>query len=166
MKKFILVMMLCGCLFGCQRNPANSTDSSNTMDNIVEDVEEGTQDVVNGLEDMLNDIKDQGISMDSYEKIEHTGLNAYEAYTLKSNGHHAYLYRLNTSDEQMQKLIDHVKQTGTAEVMIENEKKQYEAAVNGNVLLLYDKESDMSDFRKAFEQFKSSTSTAKTEIDK
>ena len=57
--------------------------------------------------------------------------------------------------QQMQQLIEHVKQTGTADVLVEDEKKQYEAAVNGNSLLLYEKDSNLNDFRKAFEEFQS-----------
>lgn len=169
MKKMILVMMLSVMLFGCSLNTSNESEPSkpsDTMDNIVEDVEQGSEDVGHALEDMLNDFKNQGVTLDHQEKIEHTGLNAYEAYHIQSNGHPAYLYRLNTSDAQMQKLIDHVKQTGTAEVMIEDEKKQYEAVVNGNALLLYDQNSDMKQLRKAFEAFKHDTTYPNDEMNR
>ena len=151
MKKILCVLMVSLLLVGCQRNTSKET----TTENIVEDVKEGSKDIVNDLESMLNDLKTQGVKVDTYEKIEHTGLNAHEAYRISTNDKNAYLYRLNEKDPQMQQLIEHVKQTGTADVLVEDEKKQYEAAVNGNSLLLYEKDSNLNDFRKAFEEFQS-----------
>ena len=156
MKKILCIFMVSLFLVGCQRN----VDNTNRNDNIVEDVKEDSEEVVNNLEKMFDDFTNQGIKLDNYEKIEHTGLNAHEAYSLTTNGSNAYIYRLNTNDTQMQQLIDHVKQTGTADVMIEDEKKQYEAAVNGNVLLLYEKDSNLTDLRKAFEKFQAISDTS------
>ena len=158
MKKLLCVFMVSLFLVGCQRN----VDDTNRSENIVEDVKEDTQEVVNNLEKMFDDFTNQGIKLDNYEKIEHTGLNAEEAYSLSTNGSNAYVYRLNTNDTQMQQLIDHVKQTGMADVMIEDEKKQYEAAVNGNVLLLYEKDSNLTDLRKAFEKFNTESYNSNT----
>lgn len=158
MKKILCIFMVSLLLVGCQKN----VDDTNRSENIVEDVKDDTQEVVNNLEKMLDDFANQGIKLDNYEKIEHTGLNAEEAYSLSTNGSNAYIYRLNTNDTQMQQLIDHVKQTGMADVMIEDEKKQYEAAVNGNVLLLYEKDSNLNDLRKAFEKFQAESDTSNT----
>lgn len=120
MKKILCIFIVSLLLVGCQKN----VDDTNRSENIVEDVKDDTQEVVNNLEKMLDDFTNQGIKLDNYEKIEHTGLNAEEAYSLSTNGSNAYIYRLNTNDTQMQQLIDHVKQTGMADVMIEDEKKQ------------------------------------------
>ena len=82
MKKILCIFMVSLFLVGCQRN----VDNTNRNDNIVEDVKEDSEEVVNNLEKMFDDFTNQGIKLDNYEKIEHTGLNAHEAYSLTTNG--------------------------------------------------------------------------------
>ena len=103
MKKILILVFAAFLLVGCQKE----TDDHKEKDNIVEDIKDESMNIVNGLEDMINDFTNNGIQIDSHKKIEHTGLNAYEAYEINTNGNKAYLYRLNESDEQMKQLIEH-----------------------------------------------------------
>lgn len=160
MKKIVFVFLISFLLLGCQKKDESMKD---VQENIVEDVKEETQNITHNLEDMLQDFKNQGIVLDSFENIEHTGLNAHEAKVIELNDTKAYLYRLNTSDQQMQQLIDHVKQTGSADVMIQDEKKQYEAVVNGDVLLLYEKDSNLKELRNVFEKYQLSPTNPSNE---
>lgn len=70
------------------------------------------------------------------------------------NGANAYMYNINAEDEQMKALLKDAKEKKTVKVKQNGEEKEYSAMVNGNYLLVYDKDADMGNMLKVFPNYK------------
>ena len=166
----LIVATLCLMLMGaCGTNNSNSgnTDSNNSPNNPSSgsSMQSIGNAVSSTIDDMMNYFKEKGLAFNAMTNIENMDFAAHEGRMLVNNGQKAYLYRLNSQDPAMQKLIAQVRDKGMADVKLDNEQKQYSAMVNGDYLLLYDQGTNMSNLTNIFSNFKvndSGTSSGKT----
>lgn len=143
-----MLMTACGAKNGSETAnvPKNTNASSSSI--------QGSGNVASTtIEDMVSYFKEKGLSFPKIANIEKIDFAAYEGKVLENNGQKAYLYRLNSQDSAMKKLMQQVREKGVANVKIDNEHKQYSAMVNGDYLLLYDQGANMSNITSVFPNF-------------
>lgn len=146
-----LVLIISGCSQNDSSDKkmesnANATDTNppkNDAANTVNDT----------MDNMMSYLKDQGITIDDMKDLTDMDFAAHEGRSFSYQGNTAYLYRLKENDESMKALLDSAKNTGTVKVNINGESKDYAASVNGNYLLIYQKEAKMDDFIKLFDTY-------------
>lgn len=149
MKLMMLLFALCGCLTACSMNDdadKAKTDVENKANEVKEDVDDS-------IDNVMTYFKDQGVSVEQDAKIDKMDFAAYEGRTFQYNDATAYLYRVKSNDEGMQKVLKEAKDNGTVKVSIDNKEQEYAAKVNGNYLLLYDKSADMGDIATVFPKY-------------
>lgn len=173
MKKTITLLLLsvlfagCACMnstdTGPQTNtpstPSNPSDNTNPPSNTTQ---RGT------LEDLMSYFKNEGITFDRMDEIENIDFGAHEGKLLEYNGETLYLYRLNPDRYENQNWYNDIKTNGLVTVNLDGEDKQFYASVNGDYLLVYDMNTDMTDIETLFNDFNlmnNSNSTSDSEND-
>lgn len=105
------------------------------------------------IDDVMNYFTKQGIKFENSKTLEKIEFAAHEGRTFDINGKRAYLYRVNTEDEHMQKVLSEAKEKKQIKVNVDNKEQMYPALVNGGYLLLYDGSANMSDVVTVFSKY-------------
>lgn len=155
----LIVATLCLMLMGaCGANDSTNNNMGSNSQKNTSSSESSIQSigstVSSTIDDVMNYFKEKGLAFSSMMNIENMDFAAHEGRVLVNNGQKAYLYRLNSQEPAMQKLIAQVREKGIADVKLDNEQKQYSAMVNGDYLLLYDQGTNMSNLTNIFSNFK------------
>ncbi len=112
--------------------PQNQSSASDTMDR------------------MIAYLNEQGVTMDQMRSLDQMDFAAHEGRSFTYQGNTGYLYRLKSEDESMKALLESAQKNGTVKVNHDGQEQNYNAAVNGDYLFVYDPNVDMNDFISIF----------------
>lgn len=154
-KMMAALLALSGLLTACSMND----DADQAKNDVENQSDEMKDDVEDSIDNVMTYFKDQGVMLEQDTKIDKMDFAAYEGRTFGYNGSTAYLYRVKSKDEGMQKVMKQAKDSGKVKVSIDNKEQEYAAKVNGNYLLLYDMNADMGDVVTAFPKYTMPTQT-------
>lgn len=160
-KTFALVGMMVSVLAGCSmKEDSSKKDMSKvnkTTEKAVDETKKAADKAKNKMDDSIDNMMtyftNEGIAYENMQPIEHMDFAAHEGRTFMMNGKTAYLYRVKSDDEDMKKVIKEANDTGMAKVKIDNKEMEYSAMVNGDYLLLFNKDDNFSDVKKAFPNY-------------
>lgn len=160
-KAFLCLSMMAGVLAGCS---SKDTGKANNNENkSTQNVEERTKktaentkkDVDDSIDNVMNYFKENGIAYENMQAINDMEFAAYEGRSFMMNGNNVYLYRVNSDDENMKKVLQEAKEKGKVKVRIDNKEQEYTAQVNGSYLMLYDTKGNHADLQKLFPKYQS-----------
>lgn len=156
----LMLMMMSGCGSDKKDNNANSdankTDTNQPQNNVGENVSET-------MDNMVSYLKEKGIELADMADIDQMDFAAHEGKSFTYQGNSIYLYRLKSDDESMKALLDSAKKTGKVKVNIKGEEKNYQAAVNGDYLLVFENGDTIKDFIKIFATYTKAPAAPNTE---
>lgn len=139
---------------GCSKNDGNDKTQSNANATDTNPPQNDAANTVNDtMDNMMSYLQQKGITLDDMKTLDDMDFAAHEGRSFTYQGNTAYLYRLKENDESMKALLDSAKNSGTVKVNINGERKDYAASVNGNYLLVYQKEAKMDDFIQLFDTY-------------
>lgn len=142
-----LSLLLLVSLGGCMNN---DKESEKKTEDKVEDTKkkaEGT------IDDVLNYMKTSGYEYTDDQTLSEFNFAAKEGKSFMYNNQMLYLYRVDPSDTQVNGLLEQAKKDNKITANQNGQTNEYGARVNGNYLLVYDKNADMNDFVKNFDKY-------------
>lgn len=164
MKKMMTWLMigvlLCGCSFFQPKKENNSTAGSKPMENPTQEKEnldemmnEAKEEAEHTISNMMDYFKDKGLEISNPSAIEELNIPAYEGRMFEVNGASIYLYRLDMNNESMKQLASEAEKNGSLKVNASGVDQDYRALVNGNFLMLYEKDLDVSPLDSLFYEY-------------
>ena len=159
MKKKWMTTMFAGLcaltmLSGCSWMNKEKNNAEDAAKDVAKNTEKAGEKTKNGLDDVMKYLKGEGVETTEVKNLDNMDFAAQEGRSFMYNGANAYMYNINAEDEQMKALLKDAKEKKTVKVKQNGEEKEYSAMVNGNYLLVYDKEADMGDMLKVFPNYK------------
>lgn len=153
MKKIMLSLLMAAALCAC----SNSDGADNSKTNQTKTAPQTQNDsmAVNNstIDDFMGYLKSQGVEYMDEQPIEDMNITAHEGRSFSIDGNTGYLYRVDTSDDTMKKLLSSARDNGVLDATQNGVQKSYAAHVNGDYLFLYDKEANMESILKVFPSF-------------
>lgn len=151
MKKVVISLL---CMFAlCACGDTTKTDGTSNQSN--ESVPQAPADPSTNstIDDFMSYLKDQGVEYADEMPLENMNITAHEGRSFTVNGNTGYLYRVDSSDDTMKKLLSSAQENGYLEATQDGVQKSYNAHVNGDYLFVYDKDVDMQSILKSFPSF-------------
>lgn len=163
MKKKQLIALMCGLFLfsGCRmrntttdmnktgKNNMNQTTENNPVNNAVNNTKDN-------IDSMTAYLKEKGIQLEEETNIDQMDFAAHEGRSFTVNGNKVYLYRMNTEDENMKKVMDEASKNGKVKVNIDGNEKEYQAQVKNDFLMVYDNAYNINDLLTAFPNYANS----------
>ncbi len=164
MKKMLIWLMMGTLLCGCsmfQPKQENNTSSGNKpnenttqkKEDLNDKMNEAKEEAEHTISNMLDYFKEKGIEMSNVSAIEELNIPAYEGRMFEVDGANVYLYRLDMNNESMKRLMEEAQQNGTLKVNASGVDQDYRSLVNGNFLLLYEKDLVVSPLDSLFYEY-------------
>lgn len=144
----LCMLALCGC--------GSTDDSTSGMENQSNEMTPETPSTTmnnSTIDDFMGYIKDQGVEYMDEMPLENSNITAHEGRSFMVNGQQGYLYRVDSSDDTMKKLLDSAKTNGMVDATQDGVQKSYAAHVNGDYLLVYENGTDMNSLVNIFPNF-------------
>lgn len=146
--------MLLLIVSGCSQQESNDKTQSNANATETNPPQNDAANTVNEtMDNMMNYLQEQGVKLEDMKTLDDMDFAAHEGRSFTYQGNTAYLYRLKENDKSMKALLESAKNNGTVKVNINGKSEDYAAAVNGNYLLIYQKETKMDDFIQLFDTY-------------
>lgn len=152
MKKLLISMLCVFALCGCGQTD-DATKGTENQSNETTPEKPSTTTTNSTIDDFMRYMKDSGVEYMDEQPLENMNITAHEGRSFTVNGQQGYLYRVDTSDDTMKKLMESAKTNGTVDATQDGVQKSYNAHVNGDYLYIYDKEADMSSIMNVFPNF-------------
>lgn len=150
-KKIACLLCVATLVSGCNMNTDKAKDNMDKAKDTAGDVANKTEDQMNdSIDNVMNYFTKKGIKYENSKALENIEFAAHEGRTFDVNGKSAYLYRVNTNDENMKKILKEAKEKGQIKVNINNQEQMYKAHVNNGYVLMYETSADMGDVVNVF----------------
>ena len=163
-KVMACTLSLCSMLAACSTK--DDKKDNNKVENKVENkANTAKKDTEDSIDNMMSYFKEKGVAYDQSENIDQMDFAAYEGRSFMANNNRVYLYRVKSEDENMKKILKEAADKGKVKVNINNKESEYNAKVNGDYLLLYETNADISDVLGAFPGYRAGTTTTTTSTD-
>lgn len=155
MKKFMLslfcILTLCACTNNTDNNANSKTNASTTEGKPQDSSTANTP--LSTLDDFMTYLNDQGVEYADEQPISDMNITAHEGRSFNVNGSTGYIYRIDSTDDTMKKLLASAQENGELQATQNGVQKSYTAHVNGDYLLLYDKDANLDSLVKVFPSF-------------
>lgn len=156
-------LALCSMLAACStKDDKKDNKTENKVENKANTAKDHAED---SIDNMMSYFKEKGVAYDQSENIDQMDFAAYEGRSFMANNNRVYLYRVKSEDENMKKILKEAADKGKVKVRINNKESEYNAKVNGDYLLLYDTNADITDVLGAFPGYRAGTTTTTTSTD-
>lgn len=135
-------------------------DNSNNevMDNAKKDVEKGMDYTNDSIDQMMDHFKTNEVNYNDEEKLDNFDFAATEGRRFKYQDQDVYVYRMDMKDEKVNEFIQSVKDDNRIQASLNDKTMEYGASVNGNYLLVYDKNLKENDaLLKTFNSYKNTS---------
>ena len=120
--------------------------AENAAEDIGRSAEKAKEHGEKTLDDMMQYLRDQGIAVEDEQTLDAIEFAAYDGRSFSVDGTQMYLYRIDTNDETMQKVIAQLKQDGSVKVEKDGETLSYSGTLFEDYLLLHDPGADVHVF--------------------
>lgn len=120
--------------------------AENAAEDIGRSAEKAKEQGEKTLDDMMQYLRDQGIAVEDEQTLDAIEFAAYDGRSFSVDGTQMYLYRIDTNDETMQKVIAQLKQAGSVKVEKDGETLSYSGTLFEDYLLLHDPGADVHVF--------------------
>lgn len=162
-KVMACTLALCSMLAACStKDDKKDNKTENKVENKANTAKDHAED---SIDNMMSYFKEKGVTYDQSENIDQMDFAAYEGRSFMANNNRVYLYRVKSEDENMKKILKEAADKGKVKVRIDNKESEYNAKVNGDYLLLYDTNADITDVLGAFPGYRAGTTTTTTSTD-
>lgn len=151
MKKIVISLLCVFALCACGDTSDMDGNENQANDSTTED--KGETSTNSTIDDFMSYMKDQGVEYTDEMPLESMNITAHEGRSFTMNGSTGYLYRVDSSDESMKKLLSTAQENGYLEATQDGIQQSYAAHVNGDYLFIYDKDANMESIMKAFPSF-------------
>lgn len=157
-KAVLCLLLALTCMAGCSSKDADKekNEVNKTTKTTEKKSNEAREKVSDSIDNVMTYFKNEGLKFENSQVIKNMDFAAHEGRSFTVNGKTAYLYRVNSDDENMKKVLKAAKDSGEIKVNIDNKEQMYGARVNGDFLLLYDTSADMNDMLTAFPNYRAS----------
>lgn len=145
----VLSMAALFLLGGCSMGKDEDTNTPNNLSKANETKTNQPQNQNTGsdtMDRMIAYLNQQGVTMDQMKSLDQMDFAAHEGRSFSYQGNTGYLYRLKSEDESMKALLESAQKNGTVKVNRDGQEQNYNAAVNGDYLFVYDPNVDMKGF--------------------
>lgn len=157
-KYLVYLMIAAACVTGCtNKDKENAKHEVNKAADTTKKAGEDVKDKVSdSIDNVMTYFNKEGLKIENSKAIKNMDFAAHEGRSFDVNGKTAYLYRVNSDDEGMKKVIKEAKENGKVKVNIDHKEQLYGAKVNGDFLLLYDTSADMGNVLNTFPNYQAS----------
>ena len=158
MKKLLMLGLSMLLLSGCSWFDGNNTDNMNdpmnepsNNDNQPDD--NSSMNKSGKIQDVIDYFETEGVEVQNMSAIDQFDFAAHEGAMFELNGETVYLYRLNSTDAQMQNWMNEIKQNNTVSVNKDGMDEEYSALLNNDYLLVYNKDADIAPLDELFNNY-------------
>lgn len=125
------------------------------MDNAKKDTEKGMDNMEDSIDNVMRHFESNEVNYENEEMLDNFDFAAKEGRRFKYQNKDVYMYRIDTSDSKVKDLIQNVNDTNRIQASMNNKTMDYGASVNGNYLMVYDKNLKEDDvLLKTFQSYK------------
>ena len=112
------------------------------------------------LDGMMSYLREQGMELSDEQTLDDIAFAAYDGRSFYVDGTQMYLYRIDTNDETMQKVIAQLKQDGSVKVEKDGETLSYSGTLFEDYLLLHDPGADVHVFVETMNHYSGGSTTS------
>lgn len=147
----LFAVLMSGCSMNQKKEVSqNSEEIGKTAERSVDEAKDMSED---SIDNVMNFFKEQGLAFENAKEIKDMEFAAKEGRSFEYEGNTAYLYRINTEDENMKRVLQEAKDSGKVKVNIDNKEQEYGAKVNGDYLFLYNADENWDTYVQAFPNY-------------
>lgn len=165
MKKISLallsLLMMC-TLTGCTNNDKKDESKDKTEE---KDTSKDTSNNEGSISDVMKYMQENGIEYSDDKTLSDFDWAAKEGTSFKYNDQDVYLYRVDTTNSQMSDVLKNVQTNNAITANQNGTNTEYAARVNGNYLLIFDKDAAMDELVEIFNKYKENTNDANSNTD-
>lgn len=147
------LLMLCS-LTGCMNNDKKEDSSKDKTEEKDKDQNKDKEKDTSSISDVMSYMKENGIDYSNDKTLSDFDWAAKEGTSFRYNDQDIYLYKVDSSNSEMNKIIENVKSNNMITANQNGTETDYAARVNGNYLLIYDKEAAMDELVDIFNKYK------------
>ena len=163
LSKLAMSSLLLFTMAGCSMNNDAEKEAEKTKDKVEDKTKEAADDTQGTMDDVMNYFKEKGVSYNNDQTLENFDFAAKEGRSFMVEDQNVYVYRVDSADENMKDLINQASSKNMITASQNGVENQYGATVNGNYLMVYNKDAQLDELVKYFKDYKySDPSDAKT----
>lgn len=155
------LLMMCS-LTGCMNNDKKDESKDKTEEKDTSKDAEKTKD---SISDVMTYMKENGVEYSDDKTLSDFDWAAKEGTSFKYNDQDVYLYRVDSSNSQMSEVLNNVKSSNVITANQNGTNTEYAARVNGNYLLIFDKDAAIDELVDIFNKYKVETTDTNNKDD-
>lgn len=156
MKKLNLLMLslfMTVSLLGCSRKSEPMKKDNTVEKDVKKGVDKAERKTEKTLDDLMNYMKGEGVTYSEDKKINDINWGAREGRSFMYDNQNVYIYEVDTKDQKVAELLRQAKENNRVTASQNGQNMQYGAAVNGNYLMIYDKEAQLDQLVEIFKKY-------------
>lgn len=154
LSKLALSSLLLFSMAGCSMGKDAEDDAEKAKDKVEDKTKETVDDTKGTVDDVMSYFKEQGVTYNNDQTLDEFDFAAKEGRSFTVDNQNVYVYRVDSTDENMQKLINQASSHNMITANQDGVENQYGATVNGNYLMVYDKDAQLDELIKYFKGYK------------
>lgn len=155
------LLMMCS-LTGCMNNDKKDESKDKTEE---KDTSKDTEKTKDSISDVMTYMKENGVEYSDDKTLSDFDWAAKEGTSFKYNDQDVYLYRVDSSNSQMSEVLNNVKSSNAITANQNGTNTEYAARVNGNYLLIFDKDAAIDELVDIFNKYKVETTDTNNKDD-
>lgn len=144
------LLMMCS-LTGCMNNDKKDESKDKTEE---KDTSKDTEKTNDSISDVMTYMKENGVEYSDDKTLSDFDWAAKEGTSFKYNDQDVYLYRVDSTNSEMNEILNNVKTNNAITANQNGTNTEYAARVNGNYLLIFNKDAAIDELVDIFNKYK------------
>lgn len=144
------LLMMCS-LTGCMNNDKKDESKDKTEE---KDTSKDTEKTNDSISDVMTYMKENGVEYSDDKTLSDFDWAAKEGTSFKYNDQDVYLYRVDSTNSEMNEILNNVKTNNAITANQNGTNTEYAARVNGNYLLIFNKDAALDELVDIFNKYK------------
>lgn len=144
------LLMMCS-LTGCMNNDKKDESKDKTEE---KDTSKDTEKTNDSISDVMTYMKENGVEYSNDKTLSDFDWAAKEGTSFKYNDQDVYLYRVDSTNSEMNEILNNVKTNNAITANQNGTNTEYAARVNGNYLLIFNKDAAIDELVDIFNKYK------------
>lgn len=144
------LLMMCS-LTGCMNNDKKDESKDKTEE---KDTSKDTEKTNDSISDVMTYMKENGVEYSNDKTLSDFDWAAKEGTSFKYNNQDVYLYRVDSTNSEMNEILNNVKTNNAITANQNGTNTEYAARVNGNYLLIFNKDAALDELVDIFNKYK------------
>lgn len=144
------LLMMCS-LTGCMNNDKKDESKDKTEE---KDTSKDTEKTNDSISDVMTYMKENGVEYSNDKTLSDFDWAAKEGTSFKYNDQDVYLYRVDSTNSEMNEILNNVKTNNAITANQNGTNTEYAASFNGNYLLIFNKDAAIDELVDIFNKYK------------